>query len=138
MHLWKSFVWNAGGRGESATFVKQAQGGVPPPVVPQCGLALRAGRGLEAHRHMDYDIAVHPSTGHQASGSEDSCPVRPAGRPAVRSALPVPGVVRGARLRACALTWGEQKIFECENFFCLGSFSSGTEIVETWSKAGLK
>ena len=37
------------------------------------------------------------------------------------------GCPRGG-LRACDLTWGEQKIFECENFFAVGEFSSGAEI----------
>jgi len=60
--------------------------------VPQCGLALRAGCGLEARRYMDYNIGLHSptlSTGHSAQGSEDSRPIRPAGRPTMRSALPV-------------------------------------------------
>jgi len=79
------------------------------------------------------------STSHPAPGSEDSRPVRAIARPAARSALPVPGRCPrgwGARVR---LNLGrDRKIFECENFLCSGNFSSGAEIFETWSKAGLK
>jgi hypothetical protein len=50
------------------------------------------------------------------------------------------GVVRGAGVPTCTLTWGEQKIFECDNFFCgWGVFERGgnfRDVVQSKVKAG--
>src|SRR5262245_47293548 len=88
-------------------------------------------------RFVRYPRAVVPDqASRQAGGIPDSqladhLPTLRHGIDRDRRLRPAPPRVRSARsalarlaggLRGCALTWREQKIFECESFFVLGGF----------------
>ena len=85
MHLWKSFVWNAGGLGEIGTFVKQARLGgadVPGSATVRFGVSRRLrSLGPPAYGLLHSRAPAHPEHRPPAPGSEDSRPIRPGGGP---------------------------------------------------------